>query len=70
MKQGVYKHYKGKFYELLCTATHSETMETMVVYKALYGDGEIWVRPARMWDELVEKNGEKVPRFQLQEEKR
>lgn len=70
MKQGIYKHYKGKFYELLCTATHSETMETMVVYKALYGDGEIWVRPARMWDELVEKNGEKVPRFQLQEEKR
>ena len=62
-KPGIYKHYKGNKYELLYVANHSETLEKMVVYKALYGDGDIWVRPISMWDELVEVNGERVERF-------
>lgn len=63
MKKGIYEHYKGKRYELLYIANHSETLEKMVVYKALYGEGEIWVRPLSMWDEIVEVNGENMPRF-------
>ncbi len=66
-KPGIYKHYKGNFYELIAIAKHSETLEKMVVYKALYGEGEIWVRPLSMWIELVEKEGEMVPRFDLVE---
>jgi len=62
-KPGVYRHYKGKRYELLYTATHSETLEEMVVYRALYGDGGVWVRPASMWSEHVEKDGYSGPRF-------
>lgn len=68
MKKGIYQHYKGNKYELLYIAKHSETLEDMVVYKALYGDGDIWVRPVSMWDETVEVNGEKVPRFKFIEE--
>ena len=64
IKTGKYRHFKGKEYEVIGIAKHSETMEEYVVYKALYGEGEIWVRPARMWEELVEVNGEKVRRFQ------
>ena len=67
-KKGIYKHYKGNLYELLYIANHSETLEKMVVYKALYGDGEVWVRPAHMWNEEVTVNGSTVPRFQLVEE--
>ena len=67
MKKGIYKHYKGNKYELLYIANHSETLEKMVVYKALYGDGEIWVRPLAMWDELVLVDGKKVPRFEFEE---
>ena len=63
-EKGIYKHYKGNRYELLEVATHSETLEKMVVYKALYGDGEVWVRPASMWDEEVEIDGKKVLRFE------
>lgn len=62
-EKGIYKHYKGNMYELLYVATHSETLEKMVVYKALYGDGEVWVRPAHMWNETVEVNGVSVKRF-------
>ena len=68
MKKGIYQHYKGNKYELLYIARHSETLEDMVVYRALYGDGDIWVRPAYMWDETVEVNGEKVLRFKFIEE--
>lgn len=68
MKKGIYQHYKGNKYELLYVARHSETLEDMVVYKALYGDGDIWVRPASMWDETVEVNGETVLRFKFIEE--
>ena len=59
----IYKHYKGNLYELLHIATHSETLEKMVVYKALYGEGEVWIRPLSMWEEKVNVNGETVLRF-------
>lgn len=61
---GKYRHYKGKEYEVLFVARHSETLEPMVVYKALYGDGGIWVRPAFMWNEEIEISGKKVLRFE------
>ncbi len=70
IKLGVYEHYKGNRYELLYIASHSETLEKMAVYKALYGNGEIWVRPLSMWNEQVVVNGEKIPRFRLIEEGR
>lgn len=63
IKTGKYKHYKGNEYELLYIANHSETLEKMVVYKALYDDGDVWARPLSMWEEEVEVNGVKVPRF-------
>ena len=66
-KKGIYEHYKGNRYELLYVANHSETMEKMVVYKALYGEGEIWVRPAYMWNETVNVNGKAVERFKFVE---
>ena len=53
IEKGIYRHYKGNRYEVLYTAFHSETLEEMVVYKALYGDGDIWVRPAAMWNESI-----------------
>ena len=64
LKKGKYRHFKGKEYELLEIVTHSETLEQMVVYRALYGDRGIWVRPAGMWSETVEKDGYIGPRFQ------
>lgn len=63
LKPGVYQHFKGNRYELLYVAKHSETLEPMVVYRALYGEGGVWVRPAGMWDEHVEKDGYSGPRF-------
>lgn len=60
---GKYRHYKGKDYQVIGMATHSETLEPMVVYRALYGEYGLWVRPASMWNELVEVDGEMVPRF-------
>lgn len=68
IKKGKYRHYKGKEYEVLYLARHSETLEDMVVYKQLYGDYGIWVRPASMWEEIVEVNGEKLVRFKYIEE--
>ncbi len=62
--KGKYRHYKGNEYELLYIAYHSESLEKMAVYKALYGDGDIWVRPLSMWDESVTVNGKSVPRFE------
>ena len=64
-KKGIYEHYKGNRYELIGVANHSETLEKMVVYKALYGENELWVRPASMWNETVEINGQTVPRFKF-----
>lgn len=63
LKPGKYRHFKGNEYELLYIARHSETLEPMVVYKALYGEQGIWVRPAHMWTEQVERNGYTGPRF-------
>lgn len=63
LRPGRYRHFKGKEYELICTATHSETLEPMVVYRALYGEFGIWVRPLAMWNELVEVSGRMLPRF-------
>lgn len=60
---GKYRHFKGKKYEVLFLAKHSETDEPMVVYRALYGEGDIWVRPASMWDDIVERNGIRCRRF-------
>ncbi len=60
---GRYRHFKGNEYEVLCVASHSETTEPMVVYRALYGEGGVWVRPAFMWSEMVEHEGRLVPRF-------
>lgn len=60
---GKYRHFKGNEYEVLGVGLHSETLEEMVVYRALYGDRGLWVRPASMWDEMVEKDGKKVKRF-------
>ena len=63
LKPGIYRHFKGNRYQLLYVATHSETLESMVVYRALYGEGGLWVRPASMWTEIVDKNGYHGPRF-------
>jgi len=63
VKIGKYEHYEGKQYEVLGIAKHSETLEEFVVYKALYGEGELWVRPLKIFLEEVESNGKKVKRF-------
>lgn len=63
IQTGKYRHFKGKEYEVLGVAAHSETMEPMVVYRALYGDCGLWVRPAAMWNEIVDKDHYHGPRF-------
>lgn len=68
MKLGIYKHYKGKSYQVMGVATHSETLEDMVVYQALYGKGQLWVRPLRMFQEKVLVEGKKIKRFEFIEE--
>ena len=62
-RPGVYRHFKGNEYQLLGLARHSETMEELVVYRAHYGEGGLWVRPAAMWNETVERDGYRGPRF-------
>lgn len=63
IKLGRYRHFKGKEYKVEAIATHSETLEPMVVYRALYGDGDLWVRPAAMWNETIERDGKTFQRF-------
>lgn len=63
IKLGKYRHFKGNEYEVIGIARHSETLEEMVVYRALYGDARIWVRPAEMWNETVERDGKAFQRF-------
>ena len=63
VKLGRYRHFKGMEYEVIGVAKHSETLEELVVYRALYGDGGIWVRPAAMWTEPVDRDGYHGPRF-------
>ena len=64
LKPGKYRHFKGMEYEVIGIASHSETLEPMVVYQALYGEGGLWVRPAAMWNETVNRDGYQGPRFQ------
>lgn len=63
IKPGRYRHFKGKEYEVIGTAKHSETLEEMVVYRQLYGEFGLWVRPASMWEETVERDGKTYQRF-------
>jgi len=68
IKLGKYKHYKGKEYEVIGVAKHSETLEEMVVYRALYGNHDLWVRPLSMFAEEVEVGEKKVLRFEYVDE--
>ena len=63
IRPGRYRHFKGNEYQVLGMARHSETEEEMVVYRPLYGEGGLWVRPAAMWAEVVERDGRRQPRF-------
>ena len=63
LKTGKYRHFKGMEYEVIGIARHSETDEPMVVYRALYGDGGLWVRPLSMWNEHVDRDDYHGPRF-------
>ncbi len=63
IRPGRYRHFKGNEYRVLGMARHSETMEPMVVYQALYGEGGLWVRPAAMWNERVVRDDYDGPRF-------
>lgn len=65
---GKYEHYKGNQYEAIGIAKHSETLEELVVYRALYGNNDLWVRPLKMFLETVEIEGKKVPRFRFIED--
>lgn len=66
--QGIYRHYKGSLYQVLHTAQHSETEELLVVYRCLYGEYRVWVRPLAMFTETVEVDGEQIARFKLVKE--
>ena len=68
IRPGKYIHFKGNEYEVTGMATHSETREELVIYRALHGDGGIWARPAVMWGEIVEHNGRRVKRFTHEDE--
>ena len=63
IKPGRYRHFKGREYEVIGVAKHSETLEEMVVYRQLYGEHGLWVRPASMWEETVERDGKTYKRF-------
>lgn len=63
IKIGKYRHFKGNEYEVIGIAKHSETQEPLVIYRALYGEGQLWARPASMWNETVERDGKTYPRF-------
>lgn len=65
IKKGRYRHFKGNEYEVIGTARHSETTKEYVVYKALYGDGGLWVRPKEMWNETVDRDGKTFKRFEF-----
>lgn len=61
---GRYRHFKGGEYEVLGMATHSETGQELVVYRALYGERKLWVRPRAMFCDMVTRDGDQVPRFE------
>lgn len=64
MKCGLYRHYNGNFYRVIGVSRHSETLEELIVYEALYGEYGLWVRPRAMFEETVIHEGEHKPRFQ------
>ncbi len=64
IKPGRYRHFKGGEYEVIGVGKHSETLEEYVLYRALYGEGGYWVRPASMWNETVERDGKTYKRFE------
>ena len=66
--KGIYKHYKGNLYEVIDVAKHSETEEEHVVYRTLYGDYSLWVRPLAMFIETVELDGQQIARFEYIED--
>ena len=66
---GIYRHFKGNLYEVQAIAKHSETQEDYVVYKALYGEGGLWVRPAAMFAEKIERDGRVMDRFEFLRDK-
>jgi hypothetical protein len=67
LKMGLYKHYKGNRYQVLGIARHSETLEELVVYQALYGDKGLWIRPLAMFCETIKTNeGNEIPRFRYE----
>ncbi|MBV1883225.1 MAG: DUF1653 domain-containing protein [Pseudomonadales bacterium] len=63
LETGKYKHYKGNVYDVLGVSTHSETLEKLVVYRPLYGEEALWVRPLQMFIESIEVGGVSIPRF-------
>ena len=65
IKLGKYRHFKGNLYEVIGVARHSETLEEMVVYRALYGEGELWVRPVAMFKDTVSRDGKEIKRFEF-----
>ncbi len=67
IKPGRYRHYKGKYYQVIDVVTHSESLEKLVLYKPLYGKGALWVRPYEMFQETVTISGEQQPRFALEQ---
>lgn len=68
LQNGIYKHYKGNRYEVIGGARHSEREEELVVYRALYGDFGLWVRPLNMFTEMIEIDGKRCPRFEYVKE--
>ena len=70
MKKGIYRHYKGNFYELVDVAKHSETEEEFVIYRPMYGEGALWIRPLIMFDEDLERDGKTVKRFAFHADKK
>lgn len=65
LKKGIYRHYKGNLYQVIDVARHSETLEKLVVYRALYGNYDLWVRPLEMFLESLDIDGQSVPRFKF-----
>lgn len=68
IRPGIWRHFKGNRYQVIGVAKHSESLEPMVVYRALYGEGGLWVRPASMWLETVERDGKTYQRFVFEQE--
>ncbi len=65
IKPGKYRHFKGNLYQVEDVAQHSETLEYFVVYRALYGEAGLWIRPLKMFTEIVERDGKSFPRFEF-----